>query len=365
MATSGTVAAGDTVLATQYNNLRSDAFITSASVTKSAALSANDNTETDIEFNVENHDNGTHWTAGGSGTPPTGAKLSYQGVGLYRVRIQCFDPILRRSTDTFTLKAKRDNVTVETRTMKFGSDDFRRRIWVPAENWNTMNSSGGSANRGPDLNEIWVGPCVYNTGSSTGSPTFAGMDYWDLIDTTNANTYSGVFHVAQMPDMPATVPDGDLKWTVYFSNANISVFLRLAKTKTSGTFSGVGGNSNATDNWQDSGTLSATHSGGQATAINPASQNFSGALTDMDSAVSFMVCRTAGSNGSGNPYFHGAEFEYTPTPRKSVTPEIDFYYYESNASAHYWNFTVTVDDLESTATNTGTYDASLTRLGGW
>ena len=365
MATSGTVAAGDTVLATQYNNLRSDAFVTSASVTKNAALSANDNTETHIEFNVENHDNGTHWTAGGSGTPPTGAKLSYQGVGLYRVRIQCFDPILRRSTDTFTLKAKRDNVTVETRTMKFGSDDFRRRIWVPAENWNTMNSSGGSANRGPDLNEIWVGPCVYNTGSSTGSPTFAGMDYWDLIDTTNANTYSGVFHVAQMPDMPATVPDGDLKWTVYFSNYDISCFLRLAKTKTSGTLAGIGGNSNATDNWQDSGTLAVSHSGGQATAINPASQNFSGALTDMDSAVSFMVCRTAGSNGSGNPYFHGAEFEYTPTPRKSVTPEIDFYYYESNASAHYWNFTVTVDDLESTATNTGTYDASLTRLGGW
>ena len=363
MATSGTVAAGDTVLATQYNNLRSDAFVTSASVTKNAALSANDNTETHIEFNVENHDNGTHWTAGGSGTPPTGAKLSYQGVGLYRVRIQCFDPVIRRSTDTFTLKAKRDNTTVETRTLKFGSDDFKRKIWVPSQEWNTMDTSGGSANRGPDGNEIWVGPCTYNVGSG-GTPTNAGMDYWDLIDTTNANTFAGVFHIAKMPDMPATVPAGDLKWTVYFSNTDIACLLRVAKTKTSGTPAGNGGNSDLTDNWQDSGTLTATHSGGQATAINPASQNFAGALTDMDSAVCFMVCRSPSSSGA-NPRFHGAEFEYTPTPRKSVTPEIDFYYYETNASAHYWNFTVTVDDLESTATNTGTYDASLTRLGGW
>ena len=144
MATSGTVAAGDTVLATQYNNLRSDAVVTSASVTKNAALTANDNTETHIEFNVENHDNGTHWTAGGSGTPPTGAKLSYQGVGLYRVRIQSFDPVIRRSTDTFVLKAKRDNVTVETRTMKFGSDDFKRKIFVPPQDWNTMDSGTDS-----------------------------------------------------------------------------------------------------------------------------------------------------------------------------------------------------------------------------
>ena len=363
MPTSGTVAAGDTVLAAQYNNLRSDGFVTSASVTKNAALTASDNTETHIEFNVENHDNGTHWTAGGSGTPPTGAKLSYQGVGLYRVRIQSFDPVIKRSTDTFVLKAKRDNVTVETRTMKFGSDDFKRKIFIPPQDWNSMASSGGSADRGPDGNEIWAGPCTY-TSTSAGTATNAGMDYWDLIDTTDANTFAGVYHVGAFPDMPATVPDGDLKWTVYFSNFTISCLLRVAKSKTSGSVAGLGGNTDGTDNWQDSGTLTVTHSGGVGHAINPASQNFSGALTDMDAPVCFMVCRAPSSSGA-NPYFHGAEFEYTPTPRKSVTPEIDFYYYETDTAAHYWNFTVTVDDLESATTNTGTYDGSLTRLGGW
>ena len=362
MATSGTVAAGDTVLATQYNNLRSDAFVTSASVTKNAALTANDNTETHIEFNVENHDNGTHWTAGGSGTPPTGAKLSYQGVGLYRVRIQSFDPVIRRSTDTFVLKAKRDNVTVETRTMKFGSDDFKRKIFVPPQDWNTMDSG---TDRGPDGNEIWVGPATYHTGSGTGSPTYAGMDYWNLIDTTNANTFGGVYHVGVFPDMPATIPAADLKWTIYTSYSASTFLLRVAKGKTSGSVSGLGGESEATDNWQDSANLSSSPlEGSSGSSINADSQNFAGALTDMNAPVCFMVLR-APSNSGGDPRFHGAEFEYTPIPRKSVTPEIDFYYYETDTAAHYWNFTVTVDDLESTATNTGTYDASLTRLGGW
>lgn len=123
MAVSSAVTAGDTVLATHYNNLRTDVVgVLDKARPKGILARTNNNltcthgTAMDIVFNSATWDtlntltsgSSKYWTTGASGTPPTGAKISITEQGLYTFQVS-LEPTVQTILETVTLNTLKGN----------------------------------------------------------------------------------------------------------------------------------------------------------------------------------------------------------------------------------------------------------------
>lgn len=139
---SSNVNAGDTVLATHYNNLRTDAMasnVDSARVysTTSSVKTITNGVETTIEFEQEAHDTSSLWVSTSTGTPPERAKISRTATddALYQFDLQINVPDVHATLDDITVKLYRvqvggSPVVIKTHIHKFNESVSSGQTWV-------------------------------------------------------------------------------------------------------------------------------------------------------------------------------------------------------------------------------------------
>tara|TARA_B100000029_G_scaffold317916_1_gene310347 strand:+ start:742 stop:1893 length:1152 start_codon:yes stop_codon:yes gene_type:complete len=229
MPSSSAISAGDTVLATQYNDLRTDALhshvsgkLTSVYTTSELSLSSSGGS-VDVQFDGEVVDEGTLVDiATTSGTPPTNSKIAISTAGTYLINVVSGEVAANPTTESVTLEVYKDNslhsagnTGLYGYTLRFQGDSgaasdvgASARLWVPASEWYdgvappsalSYENTGGTIYQYRDFDPNAVEDLQYNlrfplwSGNvpSVSSYLTAAL-YWTGSDTTSGNVRWGM-----------------------------------------------------------------------------------------------------------------------------------------------------------------------------
>ena len=217
---SSDVNAGDTVLATQMNQVRADAqepTTDSARIYAStgSAVTITNGTPTPIEFDLEAHDTDTFWTSAVGGSPiPNKARITRTATddALYQLDLQVNMPDVHTTLDDITIKLYKNqggsDTLLKTHTHKFNESVSSGKVWVSARDMFGDNT-GGTLSYNSGLG-------TYNLANTRSVIIYNGGLVAEAIPYPDTNNVNHAFFTVRLPYYDANNSASDNTFKIHW-----------------------------------------------------------------------------------------------------------------------------------------------------